>query len=88
MKVAAKLKYYPDLNARSLARGGSRTIGMIASNLGNTFFFDIFRTLEASAHARGYEVLVANTDYRRDQLLRSVRLMIGRRTVRKILPPI
>lgn len=79
MKLAAKLNYYPDLNARSLARGRSRTIGMIASNLENPFFFDIFRSLEASAHAHGYELFVTNTDYRREQLVRSVRLMIGRR---------
>jgi DNA-binding LacI/PurR family transcriptional regulator len=79
MKAVAELNYYPNLNARSLAGGKSRTIGMIASNLENPFFFDIFRTLEADAHAHGYEVLVANTDYRAEQLVRSIRLMIGRR---------
>lgn len=79
MKAATKLKYYPDLNASSLARGRSRTIGMVASNLQNPFFFDIFHALEASAHAHGYELLVGNTNYSREQLVRSVQLMIGRR---------
>lgn len=79
MKAVAELKYYPNLQARTLAGGKSRTLGMIVSNLENPFFLDIFRALEADAHARGYEVLVANTDYRSEQLVSSVRLMIGRR---------
>src|SRR2546429_4034517 len=33
--------------------------------------------LESAAHARGYEVVVANTDYSSEQLVSSVRLMIG-----------
>jgi DNA-binding LacI/PurR family transcriptional regulator len=35
--------------------------------------------MEADAHARGYEVVMANTDYRSEQLVASIRLMIGRR---------
>lgn len=79
MKAVQALNYHPNLHARTLAGGKSRTIGMIASNLENPYFFDIFRALEAEAHAHGYEVVVAHTDYRPDQLVRGVRLMIGRR---------
>lgn len=77
MKAATELKYHPNLHARSLARGGSRTLGIIVSNMENPFFFDIFRTLQADAHARGYEVVVANTGYSPEQLVASIRLMIG-----------
>jgi len=79
MKAVTDLNYHPNLHARSLAKGASRTIGMIASNLENPFFFDIFRALETDAHAHGYEVVVANTDYDPEHLVRTVRLMIGRR---------
>jgi LacI family transcriptional regulator len=79
MKAIEELKYHPNLHARHLAGGKSRTIGVIVSNLENPFFFDIYKTIEADAHARGYEVVMANTDYRSEQLLTSVRLMIGRR---------
>ena len=79
MRAVSELNYHPNLHARSLAGGKSRTIGMIASNLENPFFFDIFRTLEADCHADGYEVLAAHTGYSAEQLVRSVRLMIGRR---------
>jgi len=79
MKAIGELKYHPNLHARSLAGGKSRTLGVIVSNLENPFFFDIHRTIEADAHARGFEVVMANTDYRPEQLVASVRLMIGRR---------
>ena len=79
MRAVSDLNYHPNLHARSLAGGKSRTIGMIASNLENPFFFDIFRTLEQDCHANGYEVLAAHTGYSPEQLVRSVRTMIGRR---------
>src|SRR5579862_9170260 len=79
IKAVSELNYHPNLHARSLAKGDSRTIGMIASNLQNPFFFDIFRALETDAQAHGYEVVAANTDYDPEHLVRAVRLMIGRR---------
>jgi LacI family transcriptional regulator len=79
MKAIEELRYYPNLHARSLAGGKSKTIGVIVSNLENPFFFDIYKTIEQDAHARGYEVLMANTDYSAEQLTANVRLMIGRR---------
>ena len=79
MKAIEELRYHPNLHARSLAGGKSRTIGMIVSNMENPFFFDIYKTVELDAHARRFEVVVANTDYRSEQLVASIRLMIGRR---------
>lgn len=79
LKAVAELNYHPNLHARTLAGGKSHTLGLIASNMENPFFFDIFRSLEAEARAAGYEVVVANTDYDPDRLVRAVRLMIGRR---------
>jgi LacI family transcriptional regulator len=77
MRAARELNYHPNLHARSLAVGTSRTLGIVLSNMENPFFFDIFRTLEACARAQGYEAVVANTGYRPEQLVASVRLMIG-----------
>ena len=79
VKAIEELKYHPNLHARNLAGGKSRTFGMIVSNMENPFFFDIYKTVESDAHQAGYEVVVANTDYRSEQLVNSIRLMIGRR---------
>ena len=77
MRAAQELKYHPNLHARSLARGQSRTLGIILSNMENPFFFDIFQELESCARARNYEAVVANTGYRSEQLVSSIKLMIG-----------
>jgi DNA-binding LacI/PurR family transcriptional regulator len=79
LKVIEELRYHPNLHARTLAGGKSKTIGVIVSNIENPFFFDVYQTVESDAHARGYEVVVANTNYRSEQLVSSIRLMIGRR---------
>ena len=79
LRVAQELNYHPNIHARMLARGSSRTLGMIVSNIENPFFLDIFRTAESDAHAQGFEMVVAHTGYEADQLLKSLRLMIGRR---------
>jgi LacI family transcriptional regulator len=79
MKAVAELKYHPNLHARTLAGGRSRTLGVIVSNLANPFFFDIFESLESAALANGYEVVLANTGYEPERLVSAIRLMIGRR---------
>jgi DNA-binding LacI/PurR family transcriptional regulator len=79
IKAIEELKYHPNLHARNLAGGKSRTFGIIVSNMENPFFFDIYKTVESDAHNAGYEVVAANTDYRTEQLVTSIRLMIGRR---------
>jgi DNA-binding LacI/PurR family transcriptional regulator len=79
LRAVDELDYHPNVHARTLARGRSRTLGLIVSNLKNPFFLDIFQALENDAHERGFEVVVANTDYRPEQLLTHVRLMSGRR---------
>ena len=79
MKAVAELNYHPNLHARTLAGGQSRTLGMVVSNMENPFFFDVFQTLETDAHARGYEVVAANTGYQPERLVSSIRLMMGRR---------
>ncbi|HOC43555.1 MAG TPA: LacI family DNA-binding transcriptional regulator [Thermoanaerobaculales bacterium] len=79
LKIAEELKYRPDIHARALAGGNSRTLGIIVSNLQNPFFLDIFRVVEADALQAGYAVVVANTDYRPQQLAAAAQWMLGHR---------
>ncbi len=79
LRAIADLKYSPNLHARSLAGARSRSIGVIVSNIENPFFLDVYKAVETSAHGAGYEVIMANTDYRSERLVTSIRLMLGRR---------
>jgi len=55
------LDFVPNGQARSLARGRSRTAGMIVTDLANSFFVDIARGAEEAASAAGYPLLVASS---------------------------
>ncbi len=77
--LVRELGYHQNLLARNLAKGENRCLGMVASNLENPFFHDILVSLESSARMRGYEVVVAKTNYQPSELVSSVRLMMGRR---------
>jgi LacI family transcriptional regulator len=79
LKAVEAFKYSPNLHARSLAGGQSRSIGVIVSNIDNPFFLDVYRAVETRAHDAGYEVIMAHTDYSSERLVSSIRLMIGRR---------
>jgi DNA-binding LacI/PurR family transcriptional regulator len=79
LKAIKDLNYSPNLHARGLAGARSRSIGVIVSNIGNPFFLDVYKAVETAAHAGGYEVIMANTDYSPERLVTSIRLMIGRR---------
>lgn len=79
LSVVRQLNYQPNVHAQALAGGRSRTLGMIVSNIENPFFLGIFVSLERLAAQRGYEVVVENTDYRRERLVNSIRSMLQRR---------
>lgn len=55
--------YTPNIHARSLASGQSRTLGLIISDITNPFFPELVKAIQEEALARGYEVLVLNTNY-------------------------
>lgn len=79
LRAVEELRYQPNLHARSLAAGKSRSIGVIVSNIENPFFLDIYKAVETGARATGHEVIMANTGYCPEQLVAGVRLMIGQR---------
>lgn len=79
MAAIERFKFSPDLNARSLAAGKNRCLGIIVSNLENPFFLDIYKAAESGARDAGYDVLIASTGYNPESLAASVRLMLGHR---------
>ncbi|MGA3131022.1 MAG: LacI family DNA-binding transcriptional regulator [Terracidiphilus sp.] len=62
--VIDEVGYRPNFQARALARGRSRTVGLIVSELsgGNPFFSEIILHFERAAVERGYEVLISFAD--------------------------
>ena len=55
--------YTPNIHARNLASGQSRTLGLIISDITNPFFPDLVKSIQEKALELGYDVIVLNTNY-------------------------
>ncbi|WP_235921075.1 LacI family DNA-binding transcriptional regulator [Foetidibacter luteolus] len=60
--AAAELNYQPNLIAKSLKMGTTRTIGLIVADISNPFFSSIARIVEDEAKKQGYVVIFGSSD--------------------------
>jgi LacI family transcriptional regulator len=74
-----KLKYRPNLIARSLAKQRTHTIGMIVPDIGNPFFPMVVRGAEDAAQKHGYNLLLCNSDDALDKEERAIELLLSKR---------
>jgi DNA-binding LacI/PurR family transcriptional regulator len=72
LAVARSLNYAPNAHASALAKGSTKTLGVIVSNVENPFFLDIFQAMESAAHSAGYSVLMEHTSYQPQRLANSL----------------
>jgi LacI family transcriptional regulator len=56
------LGFVRDANASSLAAGGSRSVGLVVIDLGNSIFVDVARGAQAAARKAGLNLLLAGSD--------------------------
>jgi LacI family transcriptional regulator len=62
LAAVRELHYEPNAAARTLRSNRSHTLGLILPDLRNPFFTETVRGVEDMAEARGYTVLLANSD--------------------------
>jgi LacI family transcriptional regulator len=62
LAAAERLGYEPDLVARTLRTGNSRTLGFLVADLDNPISSSFIRGAEDSARARGYGLLLTNSE--------------------------
>lgn len=72
-----KLHYQPNLYATNLARGRTRLLGLVVSDIMNPFFGEIAQAIRQEAQARGYELSLASTQFSPTELVSTIRRMIG-----------
>lgn len=56
------LHFVPNARARNLASGRTVTVGLLMTDLANSYFVDIARGAEGAAHLSGYSPLIGNAD--------------------------
>lgn len=72
---AERLGYRPNLLARSLITGKTRTIGVVAGDIGSPFYASILRGISDEARSEGFGVILTNSDEILDRELDAVRLL-------------
>lgn len=61
-KAMAELNYKPNMMARGLKGGSMKTIGVVVPDCTNTFFSEIARAIDRCCFAKGYNIILCNTD--------------------------
>lgn len=62
LEALEKLGYQPNIIARSLRSGKTKTIGLIVPDIANLFFGEIARKIEDYGYQHGYSVILGNSD--------------------------
>lgn len=78
LKIANEMNYQPNLAAKSLRSGKTKTIGLVVSDISNPFFSQLARVLEDEAAKRGYTVLFGSSDEDAEKMNRVVNSLINK----------
>ncbi len=79
------LNYEPDQLASALRSGRSTTLGLVIGSIVEPFFAELTRTIVHDARARGFNVIVADNEYRDDVEAAHLRSFYGNRVAGLIL---
>jgi LacI family transcriptional regulator len=88
LKIAKRLGYVPNLLAKSLKSGESKTIGVVVSNLSNPFFNPVLRGIDDKLREKEYNIIICNSDgdYRREE--EAIATLIQKRVDGVVLTPV
>lgn len=86
-RAIVELGYHPNGIARSLKKRATQTLGLIISDITNPFFTAIIRGIEDVANARGYALILCNTDEDLEKERAYLRLLRSRRVDGLIMAP-
>jgi LacI family transcriptional regulator len=78
-KMADKLGYFPNTQARALVSGKSRIFGLIVSEIGNPFFTELIHRFEEVAIEFGYEIFLIPRVINESQTELAVKRVMERR---------
>ncbi len=73
LEYATKLNYKPNLIARSLNTGETKTIGLILPSISDSFYSEVAREIEAEARKCGYSLMISSSESdvnREDDIIR------------------
>lgn len=87
-KVAVALNYQPNLIARGLKSGKTKTIGLIVADISNPFFATLSRIIENEAQQHGYTVIFGSSDEQIDKSKNLIDTLLNRQVDGLIITPV
>ena len=88
LRVARELDFSPDQLARGLRLNSSATIGLVVPDISNPFFAGTARVVENEARARGYSVVLCDTQDSTDIEVESLALLLSRKVEGLVVLPV
>ncbi len=76
--MAEKMNYKPNLVARGLRLGASKTIGLVIPNIANPFFARIARVVEDEADKYGFRVMSVSSDEKPEKEISLIQVLLER----------
>jgi LacI family transcriptional regulator len=86
-RSAEQLGYRPNLLARGLITGKTKTIGVVAGDIQSPFYSSILRGISDVARAEGFGVLLTNSDENLGRELEAVHLLLEKQVDGLIVAP-
>lgn len=86
-KAVIDLNYQPNLIAKSLKSGKTKTIGLIVADISNPFFSTIARIIEDEARRQGYVVLFGSSDESAEKSQSLISVYLNRQVDAFIIAP-
>lgn len=85
--AANEMGYSPNMAARSLKTGKTKTLGLIVADISNPFFSKLARYVENIADEKGYQVMFGSSDESSHRFKKLVNLFIEQNVDGMILAP-
>lgn len=76
LQAMAELNYRPNVLARGLRLGQTKTIGLIIPDNSNLFFAEMARAIEDIGYQNGYSVILCNSDRKTDKQRRYIQTLV------------
>lgn len=86
-KCAAEMNYQPNLLAKSLRDGSSKTIGLIVPSINDSFYSGIAEEIEKEALRQGYSLMIGSSDSKIEQENAMIRLFTAKMVDGIIIAP-
>ncbi|WP_225980096.1 LacI family DNA-binding transcriptional regulator [Pseudobacter ginsenosidimutans] len=87
-KVAREMNYQPNLIARGLKDGRTKTIGLIVADISNAFFSSLARIIEDEAKQHGYTVIFGSSDEQPGKMADLITALLNRQVDGMIIAPV